>query len=989
MNWRLLSLIACVMLGVVSASEAQLGPVPPSAPASWIDAGVADAAYAPAAPLADASDDAGFAAFDPANPALLIGEEEPALVVGGDADDAPLSAASDETMVVTGTRIRRPTSFSPAAAVDVVDRAQLERSGATNLADVVASITSAQGSGFQGGGNSSTVSAGTVAVNMRGLGTGATLILINGRRLNPSGAGTDQVFGDLSVMPLAAVERIEVLKGGGSAVYGADAVGGVLNIITRPRWEGVRGEVNGQTTTRWDQQDVTASGGVGIHSERGSALLSLSYFRRSELNADKRAFTRGQTISQQGQPGTYIVPGLDPTNPRHLRYPDPGCAKAEGSAVTNVIINGAPTADQVCTFDFRDYWPLLGNLERANLFGSADFDFTRHTTLFGEVLASRMRTDGVSSPSYAVPPPLPVVPADHVDNPFGRRAQLFGRPLGAASGPARNTAGDDTLRIVTGLKGDFEGVAPNSKLESFSWEIFGSWGVSRYSQQIQDNLREPLQSALNSCNNPNDLSRCFNPFYSAIDGSGTPNSQEVIDSFVGTYTFITEHVLHTYNAGLNGLLFKLPGGDLGFAAGAELRREWRSTQADHDAEQERYGFLIGNKDSKASRNIYSGYLELLWPFYRGVELQTAVRLEHYDDIDRTTPSPFAGLTLTPADILGRAHASKALQRLSLRGSITSAFRAPTVYQSAPNFAIVPTLLTLSSPPSSLFVPVQSFGNPNLKPERALVASAGLSFQPVDELMLSGEFWHYEYRDRIVTQNAQQALANDESLAASGQRDPRVLRDALGNLERIQVRQINIDGSIVTRGFDFGALITITGATFGGSREAGGALSLGAQGTYTMNFEFPRSEAGARTVPNTSPPQSLPPPHCKGDRCDAAGSRNVKNFAPPLPRWRVNFPLTYSIGGHGAAVIAHYISPLEDDNNVGPNGQLGKVDAWVTTDVQYGYTFKGTSGRELALRIGLYNVFDKAPPRAVENAGFESLVYDPRGRMVYGKLMGSF
>jgi iron complex outermembrane receptor protein len=907
------------------------------------------------------------------------------------APEPPLEASSSERIpapepagdeiVVTGTHIRRRTSFAPSAAVDVMDRKQLERTGATNMADVVSTLTSSQGSGYQGAGNSTTASAGTAAANLRGLGTGATLVLVNGRRLVPSGSGIDQHFGDLSLIPLAAVERVEVLKGGGSAVYGADAVGGVINVITRRNWDGARVELDGQSTTKFDQRDYTVSGAWGASSERARLMMAMSYFRRSELDANKRDFTRGYTTSQQGNPGTFFVFGLQP--PR-LRFPDPGCAKATGSA----LVDGA-NGDQTCTFDYNAYWPLVGNLERANVFASAEFDLTKHTTVFGEIVASRMRTDGVSSPSYAVTAGLPVVPANHIDNPFGRSATFYGRPFGAASGPGRNTAADDTLRLVAGLKGDLEGAAPDSFLESWEWDLHASWGVSRYTSQLQDNLRKPLQDALNSCSDPSALSGCFNPFYSAVDGTGTPNSQRVIDSFSGLYSYTNEHFLQTYNAGANGSLFALPGGDVGLALGGEYRREARTTQADHDAELEGYGFLIGNTDSIAKRDIYSAYLELIWPFFRGIELQTAARIEYYSDINQSSPSPFAGLTVTPAEIAGRDHVAKAFHRLQLRGQVTSAFRSPTVYQSNPSYSIVPTTLIVGGT-TPQYISVQSFGNPALKPERALILSAGLGWQPIDELDFKGEFWSYQYNDRIVPENAQQALARDEMLMASGGSDPRVIRDpTTDTLQRIQVKQINIKGSIVTQGIDFGTTLTFTGATFGGARNAWGALSLGALGTYTLSYKIPQSEAGSRTIPGTSPPQSLPPLHCDGNSCEAVGSRNVKNFAPPLARWRLNFPLTWSVAGHAASVIGHYTSALEDDNLINPDGSLGKVDPWLTLDLQYGYTFKEVIGRELTVRVGVYNVTDAAPPKAAETAGYETLMYDPRGRMAYAKLVGSF
>ena len=187
---------------------------------------------------------------DPSPPAAgEEGDDPDATEEEGDDDDATEDddAADDgtEEIVVTGSRIKR-SSFAAAAAVQVIDRKDLEYSGATNLADVVQYLTVAQGSGFQGGAQAT----GTVSVNLRGLGTGATLVLLNGRRVVSSGGGIAFNFTDISTIPLAVVERIEILKGGASAIYGSDAVGGVINIITRKDWDGARIEVDGSSPLR-------------------------------------------------------------------------------------------------------------------------------------------------------------------------------------------------------------------------------------------------------------------------------------------------------------------------------------------------------------------------------------------------------------------------------------------------------------------------------------------------------------------------------------------------------------------------------------------------------------------------------------------------------------------------------------------------------------------------------------------------------------------
>jgi iron complex outermembrane recepter protein len=930
-------------------------------------------------------------------PAEEIGSGEMEISPGGTADVTAAAPPEDNgEMVITGSRIKRSPELARSAPVQVIDRKQLERTGATNAADVVSTLSAAQGSGYQGAGsplNQGSGAVGTVLVNLRGLGSGATLVLLNGRRLVPTaGGGGAETFTDLATIPLAAIERVEILKGGGSAIYGADAVAGVVNIITRSSFDGLRLEADGQTTTRWDQRDLTLSAAWGARSERGRLTIATSYFRRSPMTSDKREFGRVANVDQNGNPISIIALGLDPSTPMRSRFVDPACDSVPGSEVRHVISNGMELPDEVCTFNYSKFNSILPKLERGNLFASGSYDITNHTTVFSEFLFNRMRSDNLTSPSYSIPPPFLTIPADHVDNPFGRQVAVLGRPLGAQYGAQHNPYGDDTYRVVTGLRGDFADVAKDTFAESWEWELTGAWGQSRYTSLIPDTIKSNLQDAVNSCSDPSNLANCFNPFYSAIDGTGTPNSQAVIDKFFGMQTVIAEHSLHTYNATLTGQMFKLPGGDAGFALGGELRHEWRSTQLDHDANLQRYTFVVGNTDANAKRNVYSGFLELRWPLYRGIELQTAGRVEHYTDIDTTTPSPFAGLTIEPAEIAGVENTPPIFRRLQLLGQVTWAFRAPSLYQAYPGFAIVPTSLPVQGAPVPVYTPVQNFGNPDLKPEKALVVSGGLKWQLIDELSVMLEYWDYYYKDRIAVESSLQALANDENLRAmmNGMSDPRVIHDPMtGVIQRIQVTQRNIDGTVHTNGIDFGAVVTLTGASFGGAASAFGAFNIGIDGTLTLDYTYPRQLAARRTVPNTMPTKSLEPLHCDDKECRAVGSRNYQTFAPPLPRWKFNLPISWGLSGHTVTVIAHYVSGLEDDNRIAQDGSLGRLPAQMTFDAQYGYTIKDWIGKELTLRAGVYNIFDTLPHQTRDLNGFETLLYDPRGTMVYAKVSALF
>jgi iron complex outermembrane recepter protein len=962
--WQALALIGCALLASSVAAQDT---------ASSAEA----AAQQPVGQVSDAGADGAVEQLPEDEP---VPRFEPEQVTLAPATEQEREPSDDEAMVVTGSRIKRSASLAASAPVEVLDSKAIARTGASNVSDLIQLLTAAQGSGFQGGGNPGNAGGGAygaASINLRGLGAASTLVLVNGRRLVPSGGGGGaESFADVGVIPLAAIERVEILKGGGSAIYGADAVGGVVNIITRAAWNGLRLQLDGQGATRADHGEFTVSGAYGAKTERARLMLALSYSRRSELRSDKRPFSQAANVDVNGNPGTFILPGFDPANPTRTRFPDPGCTNAEGSMLQPI----PGTQDVNCIFNFSRFFTLISGLERAHIFGSGSFDLSKHVTLFAEAQVQRARTNIYATPAYSVPPPLLVVPADHVDNPFGRPATFVGRPFGAAAGAQSTVIGDDTFRVVAGARGDI----PSDVIEDWDWEISGSWGVSRYTSFVSDTLREPLTRALNSCSDPKDLSGCYNPFFSAIDGTGTPNSQKVVDSIYGTATTVSEHFLQTYHAGMSGSLFNLPGGPLGAAVGAELRHERRQTQTDHDSTEQRFTFFLGSTDANASRDVLSGYAELRWPFWTGIELQTAVRVERYTDIGRTTPSPFAGLSVTPAKIFGPDKVPAALRRLSLTGQVTSAFRAPTLYQANPGFQVVPTPLRIPGNPLPIYSPVQNFGNPSLQPERALVFTGGVNYQPIDALQLFAELWQYDYRNRIALDSAQQVLDRDLMLLQDSQPgDPRVVRDpATGDLVRVQLTQQNIAGKVSTSGVDFGATLTFTDPAFG-------MISVGAQGTLTLSYTIPRAQAAGRRVPNVQPAQTLEPLNCTAERCEAVGSRNYNTIAPPLPRLRLHAPIVWAFDNHLATVMLHYTSGIANDNDVQSDGQLGWLGAQLTCDLQYGYTIPDWIGKELSLRVGIYNVFDTLPPATRDNNGFETMLYDPRGRMAYLKLVASY
>jgi outer membrane receptor protein involved in Fe transport len=951
------------MFGLSSSASAQDREPPPDAGVQAADGG----APANGAPTRPTPNDAGGAT----GAAPIEGlEPEPA----APAEPAPSAGPS---MVVTGSRIKQTSSFSAAAPVQVIDRKELEKTGATNLADILTYMTVNQGSGAQGDGNQSV---NTVSVNLRGLGEGATLVLLNGRRLPLSGAfnPTGQEFVDISTIPLVAVERVEVLKGGASAIYGSDAVAGVVNIITRKNFDGALVELDGQSTTKFDQRDGTVSAALGAQSKRARVFVSGSYFNRSELLASDRDWTSNGYLNQFGWPGSFIV--------GTMTQPDPGC----GTAPYTKVVPGA--AGNICQFQYRNYFTLIPDAERGNGFGSGEYDITKHTTMFGEILASTLRGSYTLPPTLPIPPPFPTVPANHVDNPFGQPVQAILDPLGPPNPAQHPTTDADMVRGLLGLKGDFEGVGAGTVFESWNWETYLSAAQSRNRLLVPDTLKANIQNALNSCSNPADLSGCYNPFYSSVNGMGTPNSTAVINSFYGAQHNITDSQLLTYNAGLTGNLAELPGGDLGFALGGEVRHEGRRSRLDHDSNQNDYSFLIGNPNATAERDVYGGYAELGVPVVKGIKLQGAGRVENYTDIKQTAFSPSGGLTITPADIAGREKAAPAIRQLQFRGNATSAYHAPNLYQSFPGYTTVPTALNVGQVLPQ-YLPVQQFGNPQLKPEHAIAVSGGFTWIPIDEINLSSDAWYYDYKDRIQIENPQQLVA--EVLGTGNNPGGEVVFDPIsGGISRITPKYINIPGDVITDGVDFSGFVTLTNKTFGGSvpEKEQQRLSIGILGTYILNYNYPFSEAAPRTLPNG---MTQPPAYCNGNSptssCQAAGLRNNTNvLAIAIPRLKANFPITWSFMGHSLTFITHYIDGYKDDVNPLADGSFTKVDPWITFDAQYAYRLKDFIGEEMVFRIGVYNMFDADPPRVNGlTTSYDVTVHDPRGRMIYAKVSAQF
>jgi iron complex outermembrane receptor protein len=890
-------------------------------------------------------------------------------------------------MVVTGSRIKR-NSFDTPTPVQVVDREQIARTGATNMADLIRILTANSGSETQFGlGNGST---GSSQFNLRGLGIANTLVLLNGRRLvsfpDAFGVTNSASFADVNQIPLAFIERVEIAKGGASAIYGSDAIAGVVNIILRDNFEGAAFTLNGQTTDHWDQQDGEVAGIMGARSDKSSVVAQISYFRRSPLAAKDREFTKGTLTSAVGFPGTYIIPGQGgmPTT----YNVDEGCGAAGSDSFVDEG-NPASASDDRCRFDFRKDWNLYNAEERILSYVTAKHEAAEFFELYSEFGFARKETTVPQSPSYPLLRSV-TVPADHVDNPYGQSAIFLGRPFGRAAGSQEQKITVDGYRAVGGARGDLD----KAHMPDWSYDLSLTWHMNEFLRRNADILFDRFQEAVNSCADPNDLTRCFNPWYSAINGEGTVNSAEVVDYITGQVKAQNTTKMLVTDLSLSGPLFALPGGDLALAVGGQYRHNEQFVDNDNDFEDVAYAFTLGDKDWRGTQNVVAGFAELSMPFVRGLEVQGAVRAEHYENI-ATTVNPRGAVSWA----LGKMFRLPAWSSgLRLRGSVGTAFRAPNLLQA--NGTV--TTLEQFVDPTPVFRGVTTVANPDLKPEKSLAYSAGFEWN-FKGLGADMDYWQYNVTDLIIRQSAQAYLAEcrasmtamGSALATTPGCENLTLTPGTDNWESMVVSYANQD-KITTNGIDF-----ILSYKLDISPQAG-EINAGVGGTYTISYMIPATSVPELSVTNPDAGAGQPATRqavqdgCDGatrGECNVAGKRNQNNFALPLPQVRMRFPLSWGLAGHVVSLAINYVSSYDDDATYDPaTGKLKQIDAWTTLDLGYGYSLGETPlGSSTNIRVGINNLLGSDPPQlsANTNFGYDIYTHDPRRRLLYANLTHKF
>jgi iron complex outermembrane recepter protein len=613
---------------------------------------------------------------------------------------------------------------------------------------------------------------------------------------------------------------------------------------------------------------------------------------------------------------------------------------------------------------------------------TVEHDLSDHTYLFFDAGFARNRALRRLSPSFALAQ-VTVVPSTHQYIPeagvITTPARWIGRPHGGAFPPYEQFYQSDTFHAAGGIAGDFGGLS-DDLFGDWEWQLAGTWSRNDFRFGLPDDLRNPLQTAVNSCNPMSNPADCWNPF-----SSGPPNSASLDQRVTGELRSNTEVELTTVGADIGGPIFELPGGDMAIAVGVQTRREAARVDSDHSSNLRAYSFLLGGPDWQAERRVLAGYGELSLPLAQGLELQAAGRAEHFDDISATSVNPMAGISWTPASTFMGNDAPLA-SKVRLRGTFATSFRAPSLLQTQGAQTTLNELFDYRfdeatgrpvSAPASLYRGVTATGNPNLDPEKSKAITAGLEWTPIEPLFVSGDFWIYNYEDLVFKEDAQGKIIADARLM----NDPGVVRDPLsGNADRVDVTFVNAS-SVDTYGIDgeirFASDFDATAGTF----------TAGVSATYMIAYNIPDDQ-----FPDAL--ESSPDSGCSGGECNIAGLRNFTNFARSLPKLRATVPITWTMDGHTAALIGNYIGSYKDDAVQLAAGQtmapaFKDVDSWLTLDLQYSFRVQETEFWATTFKVGVTNLLDADPPALDAGLGYDVMIHDPRGRMIYGRLIQEF
>lgn len=864
-----------------------------------------------------------------------------AAIVGSTAGQAIAQedTAELERIQVTGTQIDR-VDIEGTSPIVSFSREDIENSGVTTIQELLRKLPSAGPGTFNTLNDSQDdTSSGTAAISLRGLGASSTLTLVNGRRAVQSATaqGITTNFTDLNSIPLAAIERIDILKDGASPVYGTDAIAGVVNIILRNDYEGFEFTVGTGTSGESDADEDVFQAVWGNAHDDGHVMVALNYLKRDKLINNDRDFARSADFSDRGgidfrsssgNPGSYAPEG------QGFR-PDPSCPPERNDGT-------------FCRYDFGPFLSMQPAAERTGLYVHVDQDVTDNITGFADFQIQRNSSFLSASPS----PAFTVlggfrIPENHPNNPFPGEGDLANvRRRLTEFGPRQDDTDSTFFNTVLGFQGQL-----NLADRYWNWEASYQYGMNEVNEVGLNgyiNSRE-MQAAFEDGS--------FNPFgclagpecqgsgldpesiEDVLDNAGNPDVPDDIANRLGTQTHrLAKSHMKVYNLKANGDLFELPAGPAVASVGLE-RRE--TDIKDIPDDQYLRGEIVGTESTfvLGNREVDAAFGELILPVTDWVEIQSAIRWEDYSDFGSTT-NPKIGVLVKPND------------DLRIRGTWSESFRAPSLAELGNISDESPNLVDPIRCPVTgdaidcgeqetivRFLPTEG-----LEPEESESINLGAAWQATENFSTSFDWWQIEVDNLIGTDN-QFLLDQNADNPNVVVRFPATAEDQElgipGRIRFVRGQRVNF-GKEEVEGFDV-------------NFNWGFDTDYGRFGWDTQWTRFLTHDR--QTAPGTDPTDLV-------GKFDAAVGLG-------RPEDKVTSALNWLGGDFGAYLRVNHESGFDDD----PTFVQREVDSWTTVDASVRYMGLPNS----TISLSVQNMFDEEPPFVAASATGFSTQHNPVGQ----------
>lgn len=904
------------------------------------------------------------------------------------ADDG---AKKVERIEVTGSRIKRVDMEGTSPIVTIGEEA-IQITGASNVANFINELPSVGIPGSSAtNSNFSTTATGLNTVDLRGLGTDRTLILVNGRRHIPGLAGSSAV--DVSMIPVELVKRVDVVTGGASAVYGSEAIAGVINFIMKDDFEGLEFNSRVGTTEAGgaDDKDFSLTVGGNFDGRKGNAIAHVAYSNAGELrSSDRNMSAHDATNSSYGPKGNFFIPGkgfitLDESTGK---WDKPFKASEDGFDRNAERMIRVPTErlqfNANTNYSINEHFNFFNETAYSELNSSSRLEptITGESVSVGESLANiRMPLNNGFMPAELRDAVLAADPTATEVSMYRRFTEL---------GPRTSDIERKVFRTAVGFDGAIN--------DSFDYSVYYQYGSNTQSQQNGGvfnalNFYNALQTESDGAGGlqcADDFSRDLGCVPVDVFGSGSITGDAL--KWVSVDNQLSSNMQqNVFGSSVTGSLFELPAGELGVAFGYEWRKEQSEFNSDALAQS---GLTSGNTtpNTRGEYDVSEFYIEFNVPLladvplakYLGLEL--AARTSDYSTVGSASAYK-AALNWSPFD------------DLKIRGSISTAVRAPNIGelfdpgsetfrsfvdpcalggkggqsanpeakpytpQSAEVQANCATIAgTATLDPAALNITSAgglSAGNPDLGKEESETTTVGFVYSPsyVENLGFTVDYYKITIDDAInsfsaqvtVDQCVRQGSFPNNPFCDLIQRDP-----VTGLVTRIDALAINV-AKFEVSGIDFTSDYTMD--------LGSGNLNLNLTGTYSLSNDFSPFEGG--------------------DVVDSQGQIGI-------PDLKVNFAAIYSLDDLTLSWSTRYISDVNVDNeNI---ESFGRVGSMVYSDLQARYF----AFENLELYVGVDNIFDKRPPFLgqgvpgdVTGTNTAADVYDVYGRSYYAGFKAKF